>query len=215
MDDLPLVLSYPRSGMNWLRHCVERMSGRNTPGPNLGLVESEEYAFCRLHNIRRGQRKASPRGASWNRVCLILRDYRESYVRTPLLQRRRFTTCKNWNYTSYAHNILYFEQYTGPKLLIRYEDHVGAFTESIRFLFWADIPHTVLTDDDYAAEVRHSKQYYSNEHRKYYRRTPRREITDQVKQASKEALVRILGDELFDKYLSCYDDNTAALRAAA
>ena len=213
--NLPLVLSYPRSGMNWLRHCVERMSGLRTPGPDLGLVDSETYAFCRIHNILRGQHKASPRGSSWEKVCLILRDYRENYVRTPLLQRRRYTTWKAWNYTSYAENIRYFDQFDGPKLLVRYEDHAGGFGETIRFLDWAGIECTALTDDDLAEEVTRSKQCYNSQHKKYYRRTPQREITDEVKRASKASLFNILGDDLFDKYLGCYDDSPQPVRSAA
>ena len=214
MSPMSLVLSYPRSGMNWLRHCVETMSGRLTPGPHLGLLDTDQYAFCRLHNIKRGQAKANPRGASWNRVCLILRDYRENYVRTPYFQRSKFTTIKKWNFTSYAENILYFNQYPGPKLLLRYESHVKGFDDSIQFLEWAEIPHQPLAASQLQAEVQRSKGQYRKDQNKYYRRIPNRQITPETAAAARQSLVKILGESMFAKYLGCYDRPLPASKAA-
>ncbi len=214
MSLFPFVLSYPRSGMNWLRHCVETMSGLKTPGPDHGLVGTKEFAFCRLHYIKLDAeaQKVTPRNTHWNGLCLMLRNYRENYVRTP---RWTFTSLREGKFRSFANNIIFFEHYAGPKLVIRYEDHIQGFEEAMRFMTWAGIPYTPLDPSQYEAESERSKQWYRQDKRKYYRRTPNREITDQVRRDSKQALLKTLGPRLFEKYFSVYNAPGEPLKRAA
>ena len=214
MCRFPFVLSYPRSGMNWLRHCVETMSGLKTPGPDHGLVDATDFAFCRLHyiNLAAKTQKVTPRNNHWNGLCLLLRNHRENYVRTP---RWTYTSLRSWKFRFYANNILYFERYEGPKLVIRYEDHIGGFEESMRFMTWAEIPFTPIDPLQYEAEAEKSRQWYRQDTKKYYRRTPNREITDTVLQRAKQILLSKLGPQLFDKYLGVYEQPEESLKRAA
>ena len=214
MAALPLVLSYPRSGMNWLRYCVERMSGRPTPGPDLGLVPPGDFVFCRLHDTWQGTRTATWRGARWDRVCLIVRDYRESYVRTPFLQRRRYTTFKKRTFAAYAENIRYFDQFPGDKLLLRYETHIKGFEASMRFMEWAGIDYTPLPESAFKDETEQSRRCYQRDQNWYYWRIRNRNITPGIERASRQAVVKILGPDLFEKYLASYDQPAEKLKRA-
>ncbi len=200
--------------MNWLRHCVETMSGLKTPGPDHGLIEGQEFAFCRLHYVNLGAKthKVTPRNNHWDGLCLLLRNYCENYVRTP---RWTYTSLRSRKFRFYATNILFFERYEGPKLLVRYEDHIGGFEESMRFMTWAGVPYTPLDPSQYEVEAAKSKQWYRQDKTQYYRRTPNREITDRVRQDSKQTLLRILGPQLFDKYLGVYEHPQESRNRAA
>lgn len=88
------VVSAPRSGLNWVRFCVEKFCGLNTPGKNT-LVEQDappENAFIRSHNPfrykykywKRGQiawTYIPPRSTVGGRTVLIIRDPLEAFVR--------------------------------------------------------------------------------------------------------------------------------------
>ncbi len=123
--DLPLLVSYPRSGTNWIRYFMETMTEQPTPGSERTLT-GNDYCIDRAH-------------AGWkvmgqySKVILVLRDYRECIIRQQGIERvhrysniekflngRLFKQPPNW----YIRNIQKFDEFTGKKLLLYYEDMV-------------------------------------------------------------------------------------------
>lgn len=134
------VVSAPRSGLNWLRFCIEYYLGVKTPGHDI-LVKSEgvrQPAFIRAHNARKGSN--SNKGTALgditkadDKVLLLVRNPLETFVRSA---DRRFK-----RYNNFVENIRYFD--TSPalsKLVAYYEEHTTkpeVMAGIIRFL---DIP---------------------------------------------------------------------------
>ncbi len=71
--DLPLLITYSRSGTNWIRYIVEFLTGRPTPG-HRRLHGGDDFAIDRAHQ---GYRVA----AEYERIILVIRVYKESLIR--------------------------------------------------------------------------------------------------------------------------------------
>lgn len=106
------VVSAPRSGMNWLRYCIEHFYGVRTPGKTslISADDCPELAFQRSHdalNLTKRQRHAGlwqrldPNAMSEHRVVLILRDPLETYARMAKRALHRFK-CYSGNIQFYA-----------------------------------------------------------------------------------------------------------------
>ena len=65
-----LVISFPRSGLNWLRHCTEHFSGRRTPG-RTHIISEGPTIFDRAHDVTRPNKR--------DFVSLYARDGTEIY----------------------------------------------------------------------------------------------------------------------------------------
>lgn len=132
--DRPLVAAYSRSGTNWVRYLVESVSGLPTPGQTR-LVGGTDYAFDRAHC-------AYPTLANYQRVVLLLRDYRECLLRNherrlagytsplELLSDRSIGQPASW----YIDNLAAFDRFAGEKLLIHYEVMMARPAETVRTL---------------------------------------------------------------------------------
>src|ERR1041385_1141052 len=74
-----LVISFPRSGLNWLRHCAEHFSGKRTPG-RVHLISEGPTLFDRAHDVTRPNKRDyvslyGPDGREiYQKVALLLRD---------------------------------------------------------------------------------------------------------------------------------------------
>lgn len=114
-----LVVSCERSGHNLLRHVVESLVRRRTPGvPH--LFDSGELLFHRTHCVHSCESRpgrtslydisARPR---YGRLMLLLRDPREIFVRSygKCLQRM----------LSYCWNLAAYDRFVGPRLLVVYD----------------------------------------------------------------------------------------------
>lgn len=123
------VVSAPRSGMNWLRFCVEDLTGIKTPGLDL-LIAGEgggEVAFRRSHDALSWSRSRKPIGpwetidpmdTAGDKVLLLLRDPLEIFVRMAHGSFRRFRC--------YPANIRFFAAaVSADKRLCYYEDQVA------------------------------------------------------------------------------------------
>jgi hypothetical protein len=58
MSDRVLLISFPKSGSNWVRYCVEHFSGRRTPGKarKSVLVSEGPTVFDRMHLVDKRHR---------------------------------------------------------------------------------------------------------------------------------------------------------------
>lgn len=120
--DLPLLVSYPRSGTNWIRYIIEYISGQPTPGQPR-LHTGGNFIIDRAH-------KAYPILHQHPKAILVIRDYRECLLRSlPDLWEQIPVPAKflqvEWGKTPpvwYALNIEAFDRFRGDKLLLYYED---------------------------------------------------------------------------------------------
>jgi hypothetical protein len=126
-----LVLSTQRSGLNWVRYCVEALTGRRTPGLPL-LVQAplvEPTPFDRTHDAQ-GITTRADSSVAWvvatrhdyRRALLLVRDYRETFVRHA---QGRIEEMAN-----FVGNIQWFDGFAGERLVAHYED----FTQDPRAL---------------------------------------------------------------------------------
>ena len=127
----PLLVSYPRSGTNWIRYIVEYISECPTPGQKR-LISGTNYYIDRAH-------RAYPTMRFYFKVVLLIRDYRECILRhhediwrdypdvAALLTDEGLKQPASW----YIKNIEAFDAFEGAKLLIYYEDLLGKPEETI------------------------------------------------------------------------------------
>ena len=124
MYDRPLVISYSRSGMNWLRYSLEYLTGRPTPGHQRLLKPDEnEFLFDRAH-------KGFVRINRYNKMIAIVRNYKECLIRhlskewessstvVDFLEDKSSLQPPYW----YIKNLQAYEEHQGEKVLLYYED---------------------------------------------------------------------------------------------
>ncbi|MEO9476656.1 MAG: sulfotransferase domain-containing protein [Cyclobacteriaceae bacterium] len=131
---LPVLVSYPRSGTNWLRFIIESLTDKRTPG-QIRYSRSKEYAVDRAHC-------ASKNGMKYDKMILVLRDYRECMLRhldalwlhhqnvEDFLNEQNVISKPSW----YVDNIKAFEDFPRQKLLLYYEDLVDNPSEYVKEL---------------------------------------------------------------------------------
>jgi hypothetical protein len=214
MIDVPIVLSYQRSGLNWLRHCVERVSGRRTPGNYPHIYERGKAVFHRAHSAnnvdedpfseempffdRKGGR---PR---YSKMLLLVRNYKELYVR----QAKKNLTLM----ADYVNNLLVYDAFEGEKMISYYEDVVLDFWNAMpRALEFLNVTNG-LEGFDYEKERAESLTWY---HKKYRTNPDAFVVNDVLRHSRKlDAETRRTLDahfrrELpgaFDKYLTRYEE---------
>jgi hypothetical protein len=118
----PLLASYPRSGTNWIRYFIEQVTNRPTPG-QFRCVSGTDYVIDRAH-------KAYPVLHKYRRVILVVRDYKECFLRnnkTHWLATNDVDLFLEDSTTPqpcfwYIKNIEAFDRYRHPKILVYFED---------------------------------------------------------------------------------------------
>ena len=206
-----LVLSFERSGLNWFMYCVEMLTGHPTPSdrPHTERYTNNHLAFLRCHKIWKPNNPGEIawqnvwpdyNNRQWKRVLFILRDYKDSYNRggVPL------------QFRGYAHNIMYFDQLTMPKLLVYYDDIVNSLAmvgHAIKFL------HLTYLGQRLRQFVWHYEQAKSISQYRQIWRKPTDEGTGKVyqcgnasREVAKAELLKTLPMALYIKYLKQYED---------
>ena len=183
----PLVLSYPRSGMNWLRHSVETLTGLKTPGAIHHDIAgyNAPWAFSRAHDAAHLS-DYSP-DAEYNRMLILLRDPSVSYM-------RRLTVA--YRFEAYIENIKIFDSFSGDKLVAYYDDIItqaGLYT----VLDWFGYEYKQF--DDYERAIRESSDWYAR-HFDYERQV----ASDSDRIMVHKICLDGLGPRLYDKYLGRY-----------
>ena len=216
--DKGIIVSYPRSGLNWVRYCIEALTGMRTAG-RPKLVTSGPLAVYRTHNVRRSDGRQSCDCAFYdddgkpvhNKVVLLLRDYRESFVRVAHVRKvpldaEAIAAGRVFNFRDYFENLRGYDEFHGEKIIVRYEDLVNDFGEVTRILDFLELPYD-LEDFDLEHHRRRSIEIYDDDHESltkdrltdfaYHRR--------KLSPASLEALDRFVDQNyrgLATKYLS-------------
>ena len=141
------VVSAPRSGLNWLRYCIEHYLGVKTPGKDVLIRGDAEHqpVFVRAHNARRGAKRNKGQPLLGltkpeDKVLLLLRDPLETFVRAAGMSFRR--------YRGFVDNIRYFSRSSAKsKHAAYYEDQTArpeAMLETMTFLGIAPAPGHAL-----------------------------------------------------------------------
>ena len=145
--DKPLLISYSRSGTNWMRYIIEFLSGKSTPG-YARLVNDGNYIIDRAHKGFFVIRK-------YSKVILLLRNYKECLIRHSLSRWESSSSVKEFLEDNtlgqppswYIKNIRAFDNFKQEKLLVYYEDLVSeSVFEAERIANFLDIRNAAITD---------------------------------------------------------------------
>ena len=145
--ELPILVSYSRSGTNWIRYFIEYCSRQPTPGQTR-LFEGTNYIIDRAHC-------AFPVLHRYARAILVIRDYRECLLRhnrpswlatrnvSTFLEDESLKQPCSW----YIRNIEAVDAFNGEKLVLYYEDLMTAPEDPFRKLgAFLGFPETTVTD---------------------------------------------------------------------
>src|SRR5438067_13185549 len=194
-----LVISFQRSGLNWLRHCAEHFGGIRTPGRSQ-LIREGPVLFDRAHDVRRSTKRSEFAGLYaeggreiYSRVALLLRNPYDCFS-SHYLGRRGFRFNKGLEaFGSYANNICAFDQLEQAKKAVFYfEDYINQEEGTLAFLRFFGIdprrrPH------DFKTLIESSRAWYRAEHGLIM--DPDRPIlNDRQRMAIRDMLQRCLGD---------------------
>ncbi len=178
-----IIISYQRSGLNWVRYCIEHFTGLRTPG-RTKLIEGGKIAVYRTHNINK--RKGHDTCACsfydkagnplHSKVVLLLRDYRESFIRVGRGRKEGMPTVEDikqgemFNFRNYFDNLRAYDQFNGEKLLIHYHDLVQDFSQVIKILDFFNLNYD-LEGFDLEYHRQKSIQIYDTQHKSYTKKS--------------------------------------------
>ena len=177
-----IIISYQRSGLNWVRYCIEYLTGLRTSGQTK-LLEKGDLAVYRTHNIKK---KNGPNSIACrfydeqgqpihNKVVLLLRDYRESFLRVAKGRGKGVPTVEDiqneniFNFKNYFENLKAYDKFRGPKLLIWYHDLIDDFSQITKILDFLGLYYD-LEDFDLEYHRRKSVEIYDGQHQSYTKR---------------------------------------------
>lgn len=120
------LLSLPRTGSNWIRYWFEYFSNENTSERNV-LVEKNHWGDIRTEKTnatlykRHKLSQEDIEGREIENLVLVLRDYRECFVRHC---RGRTFEKRVSRMSDYTDNIEVYHNFKGNKMIMYYEDFV-------------------------------------------------------------------------------------------
>lgn len=221
------LMSYPRSGSNWLRYCIEYLTKYPTVGPlhkktklnqpfgsrcKIGVGLEKEYILFRAHVTNRVTRKKP--------VILLLRNYKECIPRHALLpvnpNKKDVIRAFNEDLIKYTSLIKEYDTWQSKKTLVYYEDLIlSPDTELKKVLDFFGMPHTFLESflNEYDKHRKTSVEQYS----KFVQKSQTKGDKNLLRYHSgaydielKKELDNIIRKGLpglFDKYLSRYEES--------
>ena len=200
-----LVISFQRSGLNWLRHCAEYFSGIRTPG-RPQLIHEGPVLFDRAHDVRRSTKRSDFAGLYaadgseiYGKVALLLRDPYDCFT-SHYLGRRGFRFKKGLRaFESYANNINAFDQLRrADKAVFYFEDYINQKSGTLAFLrFFGIEPDAGL--HNFEGLMESSRAWYSAQHG-FITNEERPRLSSRERVAIREMLQRSLGQK-YEKYL--------------
>lgn len=198
-----LVISFQRSGINWLRHCAEHFSGVRTPG-RAHMVKEGPFLFDRTHDVAHKSKRSEFKS-------LYQADGNEVYGRVALLIRNPFETFVSQytrkgipfdegieSFAPYAANIGAFHDLRrADKAVFYYEDFASQEAGTFAFLRFIGVEPSPC---DFPALIEASRAWYSTEWGLLDRRP---ELSDDERTAIRKLCRRRLG-QLTKIYLGRY-----------
>lgn len=179
-----IIVSYPRSGLNWLRYCIEHLTGLRTGG-RTKLIKKGELAVYRTHDVKVQDDNDECHCPFYDqqgkplhkKIVLLLRDYRESFIRITKAKEIEIPApeeIRNGNvfhFRDYFENLKAYDQFSGKKLLVRYPDLISDFSEVTKILDFFELPYE-LKKFDLEHHRQQSFQIYDNQHKSYTKDNP-------------------------------------------
>ena len=174
-----IVVSFPRSGLNWLRYCLEHLTGLRTAG-RTKIHDWGDLVVYRTHNVRDFGGHDSCHCPFYdsdgkpihNKVILLIRDYRETFIRMTKSQQgtvpspEEIRSGQVFHFRDYFENLKAFDEFMGDKLLVYYGDLISDFSEVKRVLDFLDLSYDLSTFDiDYHQQQ--SLELYDIQHKSY------------------------------------------------
>ena len=213
-----IIVSFPRSGLNWVRYCIEGLTGQRTAGKKK-LVSDGELAVYRTHYVNKSKGPDSTFCAFYGssgeslheRVVLLLRDYRESFLRASKSWRgyqpspEAIRRGEVFKFNRYFENLAAFDAFTGEKRLVRYSELIGDFSQVIGILDFLELNYNAA-DFDVESHRQRSLKIYDRQHKSFTKRNLH-DFTWHQHQAERgvlEALDAFVDDnyrDLADRYL--------------
>jgi hypothetical protein len=196
-----MVISFQRSGLNWLRYCTEYFTGVRTPGRPQIIAEGPVF-FDRAHDVRRKPKRSDFTGlydASgaevYKRVALLLRNPYDCFT-SHYFGRAGVSFKKGLErFEAYANNINQFDALKEAKKGVFYfEEFVNNEEGTLRFLRFFDVdpgkrPYI------FNVMIEASRGWYRGHHGLFAERD-----RPQLKAKERAAILRMLKRELGDKF---------------
>jgi hypothetical protein len=202
-----LVVSFQRSGLNWLRYCTEYFTGVRTPGRKQ-LIAAGPVFFDRAHDVRRGTIRsdyAGLRDASgrelYERVALLLRNPFDCF-KSHYFGRRGFDFRKGLkHFEAYATNIKEFHQLRAERDVFYFENFINNEEGTLAFLRFFDVDLTTRSYD--LAEMIEASRSWYHGHHGLLAEHERSRLKPRERSAICQMLRQQLGDN-FARYLARY-----------
>lgn len=202
-----LVISFPRSGLNWLRHCAEYFSGRRTPG-RVHIVSEGPTLFDRAHDVTRPNKRDyvslyGPDGSEiYQKVALLLRDPCDCFTSHYLTRSESSFEKSLAGFDAFVTNILEFDRLQKPqKAVFYFEDFASREAGTFAVLRFLGVD-LASRSYDFETLVESSRNWYRNMHG-----LKSDEQTRVLKAAERDAIWKMLRDRLgakFEQYLGRY-----------
>lgn len=202
-----MVISFQRSGLNWLRYCTEYFTGMRTPGRPQIIAEGPVF-FDRAHDVRRKPKRSDFNGlydASgaevYERVALLLRNPYDCFT-SHYLGRAGVSFKQGLErFEAYANNVNQFDALTAKKEVFYFEDFVGNEQGTLRFLRFFGV-NSDARQYDFREMIEKSRAWYRGHHGLFEERE-----RPELKRKERAAILRMLRQELgenFERYLRRY-----------
>jgi hypothetical protein len=164
-----LVISFPRSGLNWLRHCAEYFSGRRTPG-RVHFVSEGPTIFDRAHDVTKPNKRdyvslyALDGSEIYQKVALLLRDPCDCFI-SHYLTRSEFSFKKALAaFGAFATNIVEFDRLQhAEKTVFYFEDFASQEAGTFAFLRFLGVD-PAARPYDFKKLIESSRVWYRNMH---------------------------------------------------
>jgi hypothetical protein len=202
-----LVISFQRSGLNWLRYCTEYFTGVRTPGRKQLIAEGPAF-FDRAHDVRRGTirsdyvglRDASGREV-YEKIALLLRNPFDCFT-SHYFGRRGFDFRKGLkHFEAYAVNISEFDRLWAEKDVFYFENFVSNEEGTLAFLRFFGIDAKARPYN--FAEMKEASRSWYRGHHGLLSEQERPRLKTKECSAIYQMLQRQLGDN-FARYLARY-----------
>jgi hypothetical protein len=195
-----MVISFQRSGLNWLRYCTEYFTGMRTPG-RPQIIAGGSVFFDRAHDVRRKPKRSDFTGlyhASgtevYERVALLLRNPYDCFT-SHYLGRTEVSFKQGLErFEAYANNINQFDALKAKKGVFFFEDFVSNEEGTLRFLRFFDIDPGARSYN-FTEMIEASRGWYRGHHGLFGERE-----RPQLKARERAAILRMLKRELGDKF---------------
>ncbi|MGK7887019.1 MAG: hypothetical protein AB4057_20620 [Crocosphaera sp.] len=174
-----IIVSFPRNGLNWVRYCLEQLTGLRTAG-RLKLIEDGDLGVYRTHHVLESDMADSCYCPFYNsdgkplhqKVVLIIRDYRESFLRMTKNKQDTTPTAEQikdgdiFHFRDYFNNLKAYDEFQGEKLLVYYPNLVSDFSEMLKILEFLGLSYD-LNNFDLEYHRQQSLDLYDIQHKSY------------------------------------------------